>query len=210
MRWTVLIAIVALGVAPRAAAARSTLCERTATPPPPLVAAARSHVHVVQIMGPAQFDFTLASLRLNGSASGARVTTTGPTEFQYVAAAALCDAPERIFIMVANRLPRGSSAPTPASIGLRIETRNAGPTSAIVQHTDILANGAPGQDCSAIPHTSAEPPFTNYAGPRPLLGSELNPLLGEAGKVADALDQACGVVWETNFERWVRQEPPNV
>jgi hypothetical protein len=208
VRWTALIAVVAFGLAPGAAAARSP-CER-ATPPPSLAVAARSHVHSVQITVPAQFDFTLAALTLNVSAGGARVTATGPTGFQYVAAAAPCDAPKRIFIVVVNRLPRGSSAPTPVSITLRVKTHNAEVAPAIVQHVNVLADGAPGQDCSSIPRISAEPPFTNYSGPRPLLGSELSPLLGETGKVADALNQACGVVWDTSFERWVRQEPPNV
>ncbi|HWX45098.1 MAG TPA: hypothetical protein VNY52_07220 [Solirubrobacteraceae bacterium] len=164
----------------------------------------------MQITVPAQFDFTLASLTLGGSAAGLRVTATGSTRFQYVAAAALCDAPRHIFVVVVNRLPRGSSAPTPASITLRVEARSAEPTPAFAQHVDILADGAPGQDCSSLPHVSAEPPFTNYSGPRPLFGSELRPLVAETGKVADALDQACDKPIDSQFERWVRQEPPNV
>lgn len=201
----------ALGVAPSAAAARSpSSCERPATPPPLLAAAVRSHGHSVQVTVPAQFDFTLASLILDGPAAGLRVTATRSTGYQYVAAAAPCDAPRRIFVLVVNRLPRGSSASTPASITLRIGTGDAEPVPPIVQHVDVLADGAPGQDCSSLPHVSAEPPFTDYSGPRPLFGSELRPLLGEAGKVADALDQACGKPIDSDFERWVRQEPPNV
>ena len=203
------IVVMALGVVPGAAAARSTPCERTATPPRPL-AAARSHVRSLQIAVPAQFDFTLASLTLEGSAAGARVTATGPAGAQYVAAAALCDAPRRVFIVVVNRLSRSSSAPAPASVTLRVGTRNAEPAPAIVQHVDVLADGAVGQECSSLPHISAEPPFTDYSGPRPLLGSELRALLGETGKVADALDTACGKPIDSEFERWVRQEPPNV
>jgi hypothetical protein len=209
VRCTALIAVVTLGIVPTSAAARSTSCERPATPPVPVGAAARSGVRNMQVTVPAQFDFTLSSLTLEGVA-GLRVTATGPTGFQYVAAATLCKAPRRIFIVVVNRLPRGPSAPTPVTITLRVETRNAEPAPAIVQHVDVLADGAPGQDCSSLPHVSAEPPFTNYSGPRPLLGSELRPLLGEAGKVADALDQACGKPIDSEFERWVRQEPPNV
>ncbi len=211
VRWAALIAVMALEVAPSAAAARSpSSCEKPATPPPPLAAAAQSHGRSLQITVPAQFDFTLASLTLDGSAADLRVTAARSPGFQYVAAAAPCDAPRRIFIVVVNRLPRGSSAPTPASITLRIETRDTEPVPAIVQHVDVLADGAPGQDCSSLPHISAEPPFTDYSGPRPLFGSGLRPLLGEAGKVADALDQACGKPIDSDFERWVRQEPPNV
>lgn len=210
VRWTTLIAIVALGVTSSAAAAHPTSCKHPATPPAPLAAAERSGVHNAQITVPAQFDFTLASLALKGSAAGLRVAATGPTAFQYLAAAALCDAPHRVFIVVVNRLPRSSLAPTPATITLRIKTRIAELAPAIVQHVDVLADGAPGQDCSALPNVTAEPPFTSYNGPRPLFGSELRPLLGDAGTVANALDQACGKPIDSDFERWVRQEPPNV
>ena len=209
VRWAILIAIVTFGVASSGAAARSTPCERVATSPPPQAAAARSHVHSVQITVPAQLDFTLASMTLGGSAAGVHVTTAGPTAFQYVAAAALCDAPHRVFILVVNRLPRGSLTPTPASITLRIETRNATSAPAIVQRIDVLADGAPGQDCSALMYYPA-------LGHPYIWGYKLKPLAGPGGsfvireRVADALNQACSDSIDTRFERWVRQEPSDI
>jgi hypothetical protein len=91
------------------------------------------------------FDFTLASLTLGGPATGLRVTATGATRFQYVAAAALCNVPRHIFVVVVSRLPRGSTALTPVSITLRVEASNAEPALAIAQHVNILADGAPGR-----------------------------------------------------------------
>lgn len=201
---TTLVLLVGLGIVPPAAAAT---CKH-ANPPPPLAAVAQSRTYGVQITVPAQFDFTLASLTLSGSAIGSHVVATEPTGFDYVAAAALCQARRHIFVLVVNRLPRGSHAQSAESIALRVKTRDTELAPTIVQQVNVLANGAPGQDCSFIPSISADPPFTNYSGPRPLLGSELSPLFGETEKVARALDQACHVVWESTFERWVRQEPP--
>lgn len=178
--------------------------------------------HSVQVTVPAQFDFTLASVTLAGPATGLRVTVMGPTRFEWVAAAARCDAPRQVFVLVVNRLPRGSLSlsPTPASLTLAVRTRTREAAPTIAQHVDVLADGAPGQDCSAIKHIGPDPPFSNYSGPRPLLGSELRPLMspvGDAGElggatetVARAVSQACGVVWESTFERWVRQEPSDV
>jgi hypothetical protein len=165
------------------------------------VTEAQAGVHDTQITIPAQFDFTLASLTLHGPAVGLRIATTGPTGSDYVAAAAKRDSPRHIFILVVNRLPHGSLAPTPASITLRIETRNVELAPTLVQHVDVLADGAPGQDCSALPG-------------RPLFGSELHALLGghfgpynadEA--LARALDQACGKPIDSEFKLLVSQEP---
>jgi hypothetical protein len=157
----------------------------------------------VQVTVPAQFDFTLASVTLAGSATGLGVSTMEPTGFDWVAAAAQCNSPRRIFILVVNRLPRGSLAPalTPAAVTLRIRTRNSEAAPEIVQHVDVLANGAPGQDCSALPG-------------RPLFGSDLKPLTGgyfgpfrAAEATARAVDQACSRPIDGQFELLVRQEP---
>ena len=162
-------------------------------------------------------------MTLAGPAIGLHVTVMGSTGFAWVAAAARCDAPRQIFVLVVNRLPRGSTSPspTPASLTLAIRTRTSEAAPTIAQHVDVLADGAPGQDCSAIKHIGPDPPISNYSGPRPLLGSELRPLISPAGgdtgelggpteTVARAVSQACGVVWESTFERWVRQEPSEV
>ena len=176
----------------------------------------------MQVTVPAQFDFTLASVTLAGPATGLYVTVMGPTGFAWVAAAARCDAPRHMFVLVVNRLPRGSLAPSPApaSFTLLIQTRRSEATPAIAQHVNVLADGAPGQDCSAIKDLAPDPPFRRYPQPRPLLGSELRPLVspswGDTGElggptetVAHAVSQACGVVWESTFARWVREEPLN-
>lgn len=223
VRWTILPVIAAsLGVLAPAARAESP-CPKPATPPQPLALLARPTTHTVQVTIPAQFDFTLASVTLAGPAAGLHMTVEGPTGFAWVAAAARCDAPRDIFVLVVNRLPRGSLAPnpTPASLTIRIQTRTSEAAPIIAQHVNVLADGAPGQDCSALKHIGPDPPFSNYSGSRPLLGSELRPLVspaesdtGELGgsteTVARAVSQACGVVWESTFERWVRQEPSDV
>jgi hypothetical protein len=224
VRWTVLLVIAAsLGVLTPAARAELLPCPKPANPPPPLALLARSRTHSVRVTIPSQFDFRLASLTLAGRAAGLRVTVVAPTGFTWVAAAARCDAPRHIFVLVVNRLPRGSVAPgaTPASLTLLIRTRTSEAAPTVAQHVDVLADGAPGQDCSAIRHIAPDPPFTNYSGPVPLWGSALRPLItpaedgtGELGgpieTVARAVSHACGVVWESTFERWVRQEPSDV
>jgi hypothetical protein len=185
-----------------------------------LAAVMRSHVHDMQITAPTQFDFTLASLTLNGPATGLRVTTTEPTGFDYVAAGSLCDAPRSIFVLIVNLVPRGSSAKAPTSVTLRIETQDAEPIPTIVQHVDVLANGAPGQNCSALRYQPPEPPFIKgggiKGGRQPLFGSALRKLTGTASeentgptteRVALALDQACGKPVDSDFALWVRQEP---
>jgi hypothetical protein len=91
-----------------------------------------------------------------------------------------------------------------------VQTRMAEPPPAFSQHVDILANGAPGQNCSAL---------TRFPAPnRPYLwGPQLKRLLAsgrgwisDAETVAHALDQARSDSIDSQFERWVRQEqqPP--
>jgi hypothetical protein len=197
----------AAGATPLTRVAEAQPCEGP-FPHTHLAAVMRSHVHDMQITAPTQFDFTLASLTLNGPATGLRVTTTQPTGFDYVAAGSLCDAPRSIFVLIVNRVPRGSSAQAPTSIQLRIETRDAKPAPTITQHVDVLADGAPGQNCSALRYQPPEPPFIE-GGQQPLFDSEFRPLLGPTyGWVAFALDQACGKSVGSEFQRWVRQEPP--
>jgi hypothetical protein len=173
----------------------------------PPVARAVSRSHSVRVTVPSQFDFTLVSLRLGGSAAGSRVSTAGPVGFDYVAIAAQRAEPRRIFILVVNRLKSGSLAQGPASISLSVKTHEAESAPAIAQHVDILVNGAPGQDCSSL---------TNYPGlGHPYIwGYKLRPLapslpgpFGVSEAVAHALAQACSDPIDMQFERWVRQEP---
>lgn len=157
---------------------------------------------MVRIAAPAQFDFTLAWVRLRGPASGLRVATSGPTGLTYVAAAKVRSAPRRILILVVNRRPRGSLAPDPASVAVSVVTHRRERAPARSVHVNVLANGARGLDCSAL-HG------------RPAFGSELRALLGgyfgpfKADEAAArGLDQACGIPIDSQFERLVRQEPP--
>jgi hypothetical protein len=217
VRWTVLLVIAAsLGVLTPAARAELLPCPKPATPPPPLALLARSRTHRVQVTIPAQFDFTLASVTLAGPAAGLHVTVIGPTGFAWVAASARCDAPRNIFVLVVNRLPRGSLAPasTPTSLRLRITARTSQASPAISQHVDVLADGAPGQDCSAIRRVGGDPTRIWGDGElRPLV----SPVWGNTGElggptetVALAVSRACGVAREARFARWVRQEPSGV
>jgi hypothetical protein len=183
-------------------------CE-TAIPPPPLAIVAQSRVHDMRITTPTQFDYTLASLTLNGPATGLRVTTTGPTGLDYVAAAAQCSAPRHIFVLVVNRQPRGSHVQAPKSVNLRIETQATETTPELAQHVDVLSYGAAGQDCSALTY------YPEFGHPY-LWGYQLKPLAGPSeplivsGRVASALNRACSDSIDAQFERWVRQEPPGV
>ncbi len=197
---------IGLGVVPHATAAESSPCKQVATPLPSLAADAQSRIHRVKITTPAQFDFTLASLTLRGSAAGLHLTTTKPTGLDYVAAAALCDAPRHIFVLIVNRIPRGSRTHVSASVVLRVETRDAEPAPTIIQHVDVLAHGAPAQDCSSLTYY----PGLNHPY---LWGYKLKPLTSLPGRfgvsetVAHALDQACSDSIDSQFEHWVRQEP---
>ena len=168
----------------------------------PAVSEARARSHKVRIAAPQQFDFTLAWLNLRGPASGLRVDMPGAAGLTYVAAAQVRSARRLILVLVVNRRPRGSLAPDPASVLVRVTTRSRERAPAHSERVNILANGAPGIDCSAL-HG------------RPAFGSELRALLGgyfgpfhadEA--VARGLDQACGMPIDSQFERQVRQEPP--
>jgi hypothetical protein len=163
-------------------------------------AGAASRAHTLLITGPAQFDFTLASLNLRGPAKGL-VATSGRTEDSYVAVAAERTRPQHVFILVVNRQPRGSTGQAPQSVSVRLETRAGESTPDMTEHANVLADGAPGQDCSALPG-------------RPLFGSELRPL--EGGRfgpfhaneaIARALDKACSNPIDSQFGRLVLQEP---
>jgi hypothetical protein len=205
---TVLIAAVALCVAPPAMGAQS-------------------RTHTVTVTTPAKLDFTIATVTLRGSGTGLRLSIIRPTNQEYVAAAAVRAnlprpaspppplrafsavhaAPEQILILVVNRQPSGSTTSGPKWVNVRIQTRAAGPAPEFSQYVDVLADGAPGQDCSAL---------TNYPGlgHAYLWGYQLQPLAGSSGPfgvsetVAHAFDQACSDSIDTQFERWVCQEPP--
>jgi hypothetical protein len=206
--------LVSLGVAPAGAVTRSSSPEHNGALPLSVAAGVGSQVHTVQITIPAQFDFTLASLTLSGPAAGLRITTTSPTVVDYVAAAAEVANPRRIFVLVVNRQPRGSNIPESKSVGMSLQTRAGERSPELSEHVDVLADGAAGQDCSALTYYSAlGHPYLYSSKLKPVLGGAAKPVEGSVGlgdaadTVADALIQACGDQIETTFERWVRQEP---
>jgi hypothetical protein len=96
-------------------------------------------------------------------------------------------------------------------VRLRIGSPEPQPPPAVSQSVDVLAHGAFGQDCSRV--TTLR---------RPLFGSDLEAELllathppGErfwiaspVESMARALEAACGVPADTQFTRWVREEPP--
>jgi hypothetical protein len=200
----------------------------------PSGAGAQSQAHTLTITTPAQFDFTLATVRFHGPTPGLRVSTVGPTGEAYIAAAATRTEPLKrvtappplvavpamrtgyrsIFILVVNRQPRGATAREPPSVNVRIQTRAAEPAPKFSQHVDVLADGAPGQDCSALIYSPGlGHPYIYGDNLEPLAGGPAAPIAGTVGPgdavntVGLALAQTCGDQIDTTFERWVRQEP---
>jgi len=176
--------------------------------------AAQSRVHTVPIAVPAKFDFTLATLNLRGSTIGLRLAAEAPRG-TYFAAADERGRPRQVLILLVNRGPTESTAPLATPVRVRVQTQVAEPPPAFSQHINILANGAPGQDCSSLTYFPPNPPLTTNVGLRVLWGYKLRALassgsgwIGVEETVAHALDQACTGGPDSQFRRWVRQEPP--
>jgi hypothetical protein len=195
----------------------------------PAAMGAPSRTHTVSVTAPAKLDFTLATVILRGTASGLHISVVGPADEEYVAAAAVRPeripsatpppplplgafaakgaGPTQILILVVNRQPPGSTAPEPGSVRARIQTRAVDAAPEFSQHVDILADGAPGQNCSALISSPT-------LGHPYIWGDQLEALTGSGGPfgvsetVARALDQACSDSIDTQFEGWVRQQPP--
>jgi hypothetical protein len=174
--------------------------------------AAQSRVHTVPIAVPAKLDFTLATLNLRGSAIGLRLAADAPRGI-YFAAADERSRPGQVLILLVDQEPPGLTALVATSVRVRVQTRVAEPPPAFSQHVNILAGGAPGQDCSSLTYVPPHPPLTSV-GLRVLWGYELRALassgsgwIGVEETVAHALDQACTGGPDSQFRRWVRQEP---
>ena len=187
--------------------------------------------HTVTIAAPARFDFTLATVKLSGPASGLRVSVIGPTKHEYVAAAQVVKPPPAaipppslalaarsypgpIFIVVVNRRQRDTPIVGSGTVSVRIRTRVPEPAPQFSEHVNVLADGAPGQDCSSLaPDRVLGHPYIYGMALKPLAGAVPEPKddtvgLGSVDEVvAHGLAQACGDSIETTFERWVRQEP---
>lgn len=175
--------------------------------------AAPSRVHTVPLTVPAKLDFTLATLNLRGSATELRLAAGAPRG-TYFAAADERGRPRQVLILLVNREPPGSTAPVATPVRVRVQTRVAEPPPAFSQHVNILADGAPGQECSSLTYFPPQPPLTS-GGLRVLWGYKLRELassgsgwIGLEETVAHALDQACTGGPDAQFKRWVRQEPP--
>lgn len=179
----------------------------------------RSRVHALAIAVPVPSDFTLATVKVNAAATGLAVSTISGPKQVYVAAAATRRisaangeasppagrSPDRsskwlVFVLIVNRRSPGSAASTPQSVSVRIKTASVEPKPEFSEQVDVLNRGVSGQDCSALTYDpDLKHPY--------LWGSQLAPLVGSVETVADAVDQACRNEADSQFERWVRQEP---
>jgi hypothetical protein len=201
-------------------------------PFPPEAGAADASVHTVAVTSPSSRDFTLATLNLRRPARDIRVSVVGSPGQLFVAVVAVGAEPlmpvslppplsvasrhqhraaRQVLILVVDRQTPTSGLPQPAIVILRIRTGKPQHAPNISQHVDVLARGASGQDCSRL--TSRN---------RYLYGSDLEGELlvsrrprtrafwaGDPTEtVAHALDQACGRPPDSQFSRWVRDEPP--
>lgn len=200
-----------------------------ATPAP-----AKTRVHLVTLATPAQFDFAIATITPSGPTRGLRISLLGePSELAVAAAVArakryrppntprailmppLDPHPGRTFVVIVNRQPRGSTQPAPASVELQLQSRVPEGAPTVSLSLDVLADGAPGADCSMLHYFPGDPRFGpgawSFANPFVVLRSLLAwaPDDGTA-EVGNALDLACHGVGGEGFGRWVRQEPPPV
>jgi hypothetical protein len=119
-----------------------------------------------------------------------------------------------ILILIVNRQPRDAKAEGPSTVSVRIRTQALESAPSFSEHVNVLADGASGQDCSALVHDpGVSRPYIFGMALEPLLGAVPQPIEGTVGlgsadeAVAHALAQACGDSIESTFERWVRQEP---
>jgi hypothetical protein len=197
----------------------------------PAVAESAIANHTVTIAAPARLDFTLATVKLSGPASGVRASVIGPTKHEYVAAAEVVKPPPAaipppplaqaarsypgpIFIVVVNRQQRDTPVAGSSAVSVRIHTRVPESVPQFSEHVDVLADGAPDQNCSWLaPNSALGHPYIYGMALKPLAGTVSEPSAETVGPggvdevVAHALAQACGDSIETTFERWVRQEP---
>jgi len=196
-------------------------------------AAGRSRAHRVVLTAPSQLDFAIATITPRGSARGLRLSVIGSADGQYVAAAVarahpylphrfpevfmppLDTHPGRVFVVIVNRVPRGSTEPAAKTITLRIETRSREGAPTLEEHVNVLAQGAPGLDCSMLhffpnayePNGGRRLLFNSFVVLRSLLGWPGEAVAGDGdAQVQEALNQSCSGFGD--FRRWVLQEPP--
>jgi hypothetical protein len=180
----------------------------------PAARASPAREHIVSVNAPTQFDFSLATVVLHGRVSRLRASVVGRPAHELVEVAAARSNDHLIFILVTNRVPRGTRARAPKLVRVRLSS-HAPTTATFSQDANILLNGAPRQDCSILPDSPLGHPYLSgyqlegLAGmPGRFGGPGVTRQLGLAEDVAHALDQACGDAADSQFARWVRREPP--
>jgi hypothetical protein len=191
--WTVLALLAVLAVAGPAVGATGG----KAKPPP--------RTWHVSLRAPAQFNLTFAELRFASRGASPLALSLTKAPGLYFAAAALVRKPisggPRALVVVVNERPRGSLAPDRATIGLHV----TGATSLGALSIRTVVNpfrGTVGPRATARlcglgrDHGAASLSKLLSAG-RPLAG------FSTAAAVAEAYDVACGLPYETAFERAV-------
>ena len=175
--------------------------------------ASPSRPHTLLIESPAELDFTLATVDLRGPASRVRLVVHPPTAGRYVAAAEVLRKPRQIIVLLVNTQRAGTRETGPRLVRVEIATRLREQAPSLAEHVNILTHGAPGQDCSALTHMGSRPvsyaigtDFKLLTGGVPVMVAGGVGLGSAVEAVARGLDQACGHVLETTFEKWVRQE----
>jgi hypothetical protein len=138
------------------------VCVALLSPAAADVAVARSRDHTVSVTVPAPLDYTLATLSLPRPVVGLRVSVSGPTPRLYVASAALrtrVPPPavqprqlkrQQLFVLIVNRDRTAATPRQPVRLRVHIHTRTKTVAPAFSEHVNILANGAPGQNCAAL------------------------------------------------------------
>jgi hypothetical protein len=195
--------------------------------------------HSVALATPSQFDFAIATITLAGPVTGLELSVTGSASERAVGAAVARAKPRRppgaskgilippvdphpgrMFVVITNRQLRGSSTPAANSITLRIHTSSPGDAPMVIENLNVLADGAPGADCSMLHYfpgiSGIAPGAWSFANAdvvlRSLLAWRSGGVYPSSGtnEVASALDVACHGFGGEELERWVRQEAPPV
>jgi hypothetical protein len=167
----------------------------------------------VRLTAPAQFDFTLAEVRLHAATGPVPRLSLGQGAGLYYVAGALVRRPpgggRRALVLVVNRRPRGSLAADRLRIGLRVALARGLGAPVLRQVVDPLTRPAPG------PHPPTLCGLTRGAAalaPGALRGvlrsGTAIPGLDTAGAVAEAYDVVCGLPHTASFVGAVSQGCP--
>ena len=157
----------------------------------------------LSLVAPVQLDFALAELSFPGRPGlPTRVRLAQPPGLLYVAAAAVRHPPRggvRLLVLSVNERPRGSLAPDPASVDLRVTgPRRLGPPSIGQFVNAFYTRPAPPSLCGLGAHHGAGDLRVLLGAGRPLAG------FGAAAAVAQAYDVTCRLPSDPAFARAVQ------